>query len=97
GLWHGALRSHNRGAPATGSVAVLGDEDRCGPDRPVVLPLVRDTGQPFAAVQHLRPATVCAGDHPDGYLPDREWRAENQTRIRASNPRLHLRRRYSDG
>ena len=45
GLRHGALRADHRGASAAGPVAVLGEQDRRGPDRDVLPRVVRHAGR----------------------------------------------------
>jgi NAD(P)-dependent dehydrogenase (short-subunit alcohol dehydrogenase family) len=63
--------ARDRGAPAAGPVALLGQQDRCGSDRDVVLHLVQHARDDRAPVQYLRPAPVGSGRDSDNHHADR--------------------------
>ena len=69
GLRHRPDRSHRRAAPASGPIAVRRDQDRGRCAGRELFPCVRLAGDDPAAVQHVRPAAVGPGDHPDDHQP----------------------------
>ena len=70
GVWHGAVRSHHRRASAAGAVAVLGQQDRCGPVGAVVRAFVRHASDVVRPIQHLRPAAIRARGHSHHHHAD---------------------------
>ena len=56
-------------APAPGPIALRGDQDRGRCPGRELSPRVRPAGDDPAAVQHVRPAAVGPGDHPDDHQP----------------------------